>query len=81
MSNPLPYLQCHSGRGLWYGGGFTAELLELIGSRKVEILVGSGALLHIDEAHIVAQRKRIVLIDLHAGAQTCASINCRFSKI
>lgn len=63
------------------GGCFTAELLELIGSRKVEILVGSGALLHIDEAHIVAQRKRIVLIDLHAGAQTCANVEAAEIKV
>lgn len=43
-SVPSPYRWCY---GIF--------VLELIASRHIEVFVGSCALLHIDQAHIVAQ--------------------------
>ena len=44
-------------------------VLELIASRHIEVFVGACALLHVDQAHIVAQAQREVLVEVNARTQ------------
>lgn len=55
---PSPYRWCY---GIF--------VLELIASRHIEVFVGSCALLHVDQAHIVAQAQREVLVEVNARTQ------------
>ena len=50
----------------WY---YVIFVLELVASRHVEVFVGSCALLHVDQAHIVAQAQREVLVEVNARTQ------------